>query len=396
MKRKGAKRSLALALALALMAALVVPSYGFKVGERAYDVYGGQYQMEEKNQKQTEVTQPTKLLNQDGTVAAPGWARTNLFEYNREDIAANPYQIKEWDYYQVSDGRYLVQITMANIGLGAGAFITVKDMVLNGEVVLDTGCARLLTATRCQMPRSSAQPSKVSQSLANFDCTIEYDGSTRHLTAKGTSFTPFGKPFSLDLTLRELPGLESMTIAIPYKDKPDHFFLTNKIDSMPASGTVKVGDKELAFTEDRSFGILDWGRGVWNHDTNWVWSNGSGYLPNGDILGWELTWGIGDTVNATETAVFYNGKAHKLGRVTCEFDPDDLMKPWTFHEENGRFEMTFVPSYDNHSDTNVLELVGTDGHQVHGLWNGTVTLDDGTVVEVRNMYAFCEQVNNRW
>ena len=72
------------------------------------------------------------------------------------------------------------------------------------------------------------------------------------------------------------------------------------------------------------------------------------------------------------------------------------MKPWTFHEENGRFEMTFTPFYDNHSDLNILELAGTDGHQVHGMFDGTVTLDDGTVIPVHNFYAFCEQVNNRW
>ena len=35
-------------------------------------------------------------------------------------------------------------------------------------------------------------------------------------------------------------------------------------------------------------------------------------------------------------------------------------------------------------------------HQVHGLWSGTVTLDDGDTVEIRDFYAFCEYVENRW
>lgn len=79
-----------------------------------------------------------------------------------------------------------------------------------------------------------------------------------------------------------------------------------------------------------------------------------------------------------------------------EYDPKDLTKPWKFHEENGRFEMTFTPFYDNYSDLDILELLGTNGHQVHGYWSGTVTLDDGTVIPVNHMYAFCEQVNNKW
>lgn len=396
MKNHIIRRTVAAVLALAMLAALSTSAFGFNLGERRYDIFAGDYQMQEKNQKQIEITQPVDLLNTDGTVAHPGWARQNLFRYNRESIAASPYQIKEWDYYQVSDGRYLVQLTMANIGLGAGGFVTVKDMT-NGEVLLDTGVAKLLTTDRCQMPRSSKDPSKVTMALGDFDMTFDYDGFTRHLTVSGTSLkTPALTPFSVDLSLAVKPGLESITMAIPYSNNPSHFFLTNKVDSMPVTGSITIGDKKLNFEPSSSFGILDWGRGVWDHDTNWVWSNGSGYLPNGDILGWELTWGIGDTKNATETCLFYNGRAMKLGRVTCKFDPDNLMKPWVFHEENNRFEMVFTPTYDNHSDTNILELAGTDGHQVHGIWNGTVALDSGEKVQVRNMYAFCEQVNNRW
>ena len=30
------------------------------------------------------------------------------------------------------------------------------------------------------------------------------------------------------------------------------------------------------------------------------------------------------------------------------------------------------------------------------LWSGTVTLDDGTVLEIKELYAFCEYVENRW
>jgi hypothetical protein len=37
-----------------------------------------------------------------------------------------------------------------------------------------------------------------------------------------------------------------------------------------------------------------------------------------------------------------------------------------------------------------------ESHQCHGLWNGTATLDDGTVLEIKDMYAFCEYVTNAW
>ena len=35
-------------------------------------------------------------------------------------------------------------------------------------------------------------------------------------------------------------------------------------------------------------------------------------------------------------------------------------------------------------------------HQVHGLWTGEAVLDDGKVIEVKDMYAFAEKMYNRW
>ena len=53
------------------------------------------------------------------------------------------------------------------------------------------------------------------------------------------------------------------------------------------------------------------------------------------------------------------------------------------------------PFRDHHSDLNILAM-RMHSHQVHGLWHGSVTLDDGTVLEIRDFYAFCEYVENRW
>ena len=71
------------------------------------------------------------------------------------------------------------------------------------------------------------------------------------------------------------------------------------------------------------------------------------------------------------------------------------MQPWRFLSEDGRFNLTMQPFYDHHSDLNVLAM-RMHSHQVHGLWSGTVTLDDGQVLEIRDLYAFCEYVENRW
>ena len=118
---------------------------------------------------------------------------------------------------------------------------------------------------------------------------------------------------------------------------------------------------------------------------------------NGKPFGFNIGYGFGNTSAATENVIFYDGKAHKFGAVDVETfpKPDKYMEPWHFVSEDGRFDMTMKPFYDHHSDINAL-VMRMHSHQVHGLWSGTCTLDDGTVLHIEDMYAFCEYVENRW
>lgn len=357
-------------------------------------------------QKQHEIVTPTKLLDERGYVAEPGWCRHNLYQYSRKDVTANKYRIKEWDFYQVTDGRYLIQMTIANITLGEAVCITVADMLDKGKLLLFTGNIHLLTANSYPMPESNEEDSLLTRKLVfgTGSASCETTKDARHWKASGRALFPVGKKFDLDLVLDQSSHPENMTIAIPWKKKDakgskklkDHFFLTCKQNTMPVTGSVRIGGKVLTFTPDSAIGVLDWGRGVWAHNIKWVWGNGGGFLPDGKYFGMELTWGFGDDSDATETAIFYDGKAHKLGRVEIEYDPKDQVgTPWKFHEENGRFEMTFEPYYNNHSAFD-LGFAGSKTDQVHGYITGTATLDDGTVIPVDHIYMFCEHVHNKW
>ena len=74
---------------------------------------------------------------------------------------------------------------------------------------------------------------------------------------------------------------------------------------------------------------------------------------------------------------------------------DSFYPPSRMLGADGRLDLTMVPSLDHHSDTNI-GVMRMHSHQVHGLWSGTVVLDDGRKLQIRDMYAFCEYVENRW
>ena len=87
---------------------------------------------------------------------------------------------------------------------------------------------------------------------------------------------------------------------------------------------------------------------------------------------------------------------HKIGAVDVEkFPKDRFLEPWKFISEDGRFNMTMMPTLDNHSDVD-LKIGRMNCHQVFGWWNGDVTLDDGKKIEIKDLFTFCEYVENRW
>ena len=76
---------------------------------------------------QIEYTSPTKLLDENGNLLAKGWARHNLFEYERRLVKPR-FRLKEWDFHQFSDGRYKVLVNFFNITVATSAAASIRDI----------------------------------------------------------------------------------------------------------------------------------------------------------------------------------------------------------------------------------------------------------------------------
>ena len=153
------------------------------------------------------------------------------------------------------------------------------------------------------------------------------------------------------------------------------------------------------FDAQTATAVLDWGRGVWTYQNTWYWGSASGYV-DGVPFGMNLGYGFGDTRAATENMLFYDGKAHKLDQVDFGIPrnaagKDDLLAPWHVTDNLGRLDLIFTPILDRAAYTGALVLE-SDQHQVFGRFDGTVVLDDGTALSVRDLRGFAEKVKNRW
>lgn len=340
--------------------------------------------------KQTEYTEPTPLLGEDGTLLAKGWARRNVFTYDRTKSRPVGHR-KEWDFYQISNGRYMAQVSFANISLGGYASATLVDLE-TGKVVAAPTALFLGGRDKYVLPAKGDVPHSYEFRVGKAVFAVEAGERARTVRFKM-------KDVECAFTMETVDGHENITTVLPFAGQPTRYFMTTKQNCMPTEGYYRVGDKTITFDKSDTFTVLDWGRVNTPYRLVWYWGNGSAYIEddegNRHLFGFEITWGIGDESNATETCLFLDGKAYKFGAVDVRtFPKGRYMEPWVFESEDGKFNLTMTPTLDHHSDLNVL-VMRMHSHQVHGLWNGDVEID-GKRYQIKDMYAFCEYVENRW
>ena len=346
--------------------------------------------------KQTEYTESTPLLNKDGTLNAKGWARHNVFEYDRNLVKKGLISRKEWDFYQVSNGKLTVQLNFANINMAG--FVTAKLIdIEHGNEIID--CTKFFLGDKFIPPKKGDVPNRLKLTTGGAELDFDTKETSRRLWFR--CVTKDRGVVECDFTMDIPEGFENITTVLPFKEDPTRYFMTTKQLGMPCAGTMRIGNDTYDFSKEDTFAFLDWGRVNTIHEMVWYWGAGAQYIPdekgNKHLFSFEITWAIGDESNATETCIFFDGKGHKFGAIDVETFPKDdkYMEPWVFISEDGRFNLTMTPFFDYHTDLD-LKIGRMNTHQVHGIWNGNVILDDGTKLEIKDMYAFCEYVENRW
>ncbi|MBS1480625.1 MAG: DUF2804 domain-containing protein [Christensenellaceae bacterium] len=337
---------------------------------------------------QHEITQNGPLLNANGTLREPGWARSLLLDYRRADVKAGKLRIKEWDYYIITNDSFGVALTIADnsyMGLISASVLEFEKPWEQTTTVLTA-----FPMGKYRLPETSSAGDTL-YGDKRVQMAFRVQPGERRLSCRFARF--LGEDaLELELTLAQ-PPMDSMVIATPF-DAPRAFYYNQKINCMPASGVMTLGSRRFEFAPETSFGTLDWGRGVWTYDNTWYWGNGNG-IVNGKPFGFNIGYGFGNTSAASENLLLYGGVAHKLSRVQFNIPEESFLKPWTFSSEDGRFVMDFVPVIDRAARTNAL-IIESDQHQVFGRFTGRAVLDDGTALELKDFLGFAEKVRNRY
>lgn len=340
------------------------------------------------------ILNPGNLLNAEGQLSESGYATRLVRKYNRDAIKASKLKIKEWDYYLIYNDDFGIALTIADnayMGLISASFFDFKALTqrtVSPMILMPLG--------KMKMPASSESGDiHFINSKVEIECFHEENG--RRLTLNMPNFEN-GLPLIADILLKNEPE-DSMVIATPFKDTPKSFYYNQKIIGMRAEGVLIHQGEQILLSADRTFGLLDWGRGVWTYDNTWYWSAGQG-LIDGHTFGFNLGYGFGDTQDATENMIFWDGIAHKLEEVTFKIPQnadgsDNYMAPWLFTSSDQRFEALFTPALDRAAYTS-LGILFSDQHQVFGYFDGYAVLDDDTKITMKHFLGFAEKVRNKW
>ena len=206
----------------------------------------------EEKSKQTEYTEETPLLAEDGTLLAKGWARRNVFTYDRK--LSNPnWRKKEWDFYVIRNRKYQVELSFANISIGG--YVCAKLISFEEQRII-------AEANYIYVGGESKYPMNPKGDVPNYfranvrEAQVEFD---THETYRTLWFRGFdhGKVVECNFHMDIMPGLENITTVLPFKDEPTRYFMTTKQMCMPCEGTFKIGNDTYVFSDRFGFYICN-------------------------------------------------------------------------------------------------------------------------------------------
>jgi hypothetical protein len=346
-----------------------------------------------KSAEQNEITEASALLDGNGQLIQVGWARQPLLDCNLEQAnfyrqkALQRFRIKRWDYYGITTPTHYFSFTLADLGYAGQVFAYVVDLERR-EYHEET--RTVLLGRGLHLPRGSSMGMS-SYEDAKIRMRFQVEDSCRLLSVTWPGFWDQGLAAAVRLRLH--PEQESMVIVIPIGER--RFYYNRKINCIPANGWVDLGDKHHVLTPQECLGNMDWGRGVWDYRSYWVWASASGYLPDRRAAGLNLGFGFGDTRAATENAFILDGRVHKLGLVDFSFSNKDYTKPWKIVSADGRLKLEFKPVLERVAKTNLL-LIYSNVHQVFGRYFGSFTTHAGEHIEIEGLAGFAEEHHARW
>ncbi|RJP86578.1 MAG: DUF2804 domain-containing protein [Desulfobacteraceae bacterium] len=223
----------------------------------------------------------------------------------------------------------------------------------------------------------------------NLSCGFSFGGLDASM--QGNKISAASKNIELDITmdLQKTTPLRVCTRA-GYKG----WTFTRKTSPIRLTGTVAYNGQRIDVSSPAHMGLMDWTAGFMRRETFWNWAAIAATLPDGRPLGLNLSCGVNET-SFTENAFWVDGRMTKVSTVLFEFDPENFYAPWTITSPDGKINLIFKAGQHRAENINA-GVVATKFNQMMGVFNGTLTAEDGEVVAITDCPGWTEDHYAKW
>jgi hypothetical protein len=320
-------------------------------------------------------------------VQTTGWAKSAIWDYRPENIPQEfSKQKKEWEHYTIVGKDYSMSVTLMNVGFLAAAmvdfchygekfeannlFFEADDLTSFGFPLTPYGLTRWEKDGEFIQIRSKNGKRHIEFSLKDKVVMHSFKGN---------------------LLLTDPP--ESIAVVRPFKD-PKQFFYENKIFGMPVEGEVEIRGKTYLFEPEHTSSILDWGRGVWPQLGSWYWGFFKGEADGREIA-INMSYGYGNDNRGTVNALLVDGKIQKIDKLVARGDLKNPKGPIHIFSNDGKVDVHFKPLHHQKVNADIL-IYYAKLDKLYGTFEGTIVLEDGTKVKIKDFYGFAENVFYKW
>lgn len=327
-------------------------------------------------------------MDDNGHVLNSGWARDDLFIYERSKIKSGPLRIKEWDYWEVFNDRYALILNIFDIGFAGVAQFSLNDF--SAKKPKEIFLIKPLTRGSVGHPGTWKYDAPL---------VFEKKGNRMEFDRRGDDIIlkvnfPKKEIFG-EINLYKDPRMDTMTNLIPFHD-PRQFVYAIKIMCMPATGTLRIGDRKYDFNaSNNSWGILDWTRAVFPYRNQWKWCIASGKV-DGVNFGFNIDYGFGRESN--KSMIIYDGRGHHLKSAEYQHDWKNLHRSLPITSADGRVNLVLKPKKIEKTGAN-LGFLEMRGIKTYGYFTGEMVLDDGRKVEIKEadkLFGWAEEFFQKW
>jgi len=331
---------------------------------------------------QHEVTVEGDLLTADGVLREPGWSSRQRQRWDPTRVH-DPAQRRQWDFVTIANDDAAVNLTLLDLGFLQVATVGAIDLATGESIqalhVAGGGDTLALTAA---LEGDAALTADGAPVLA-----FATDATTTAITIAIAS-SALGEAADGAFTVTRRPAMPYLSLATPFAEDPHLFFYEQKLHGLTAEGTLTIGARAWTFDGADTWATIDWGRGAWPETALWRWGGATG-----DGFAFNLGDGFGDDRAGTENLVVVGDVAHKLGRVTWTYDPEDPASEWRFDGPGVALVLhPTAPEIGGLDFGSVFSRV----RKAYGTFTGTIALDGGEVLTVDGARGFAEQMELSW